>query len=376
MKKLLLLVVAVLAAGAPFAQVSSVLEEVKPASAVRTATGILNTDAHKTAQLGDTTLATHNNRDTIRNGVPYDVYSDYAAPYDSGHYYGVNFLNIQGFARGLNLSLDTKAPLDTSVQFLGWFSRWGGTIDPNSTKKVTFNFWNKAFTKTRVLFRSKYYVYGKPSGVVASRTIDATSISTDGTPLVVYATSPISGINYQSYVGATYSYSWSGAGNDTFGAHCVGPTDSEGDYYQVEYGTGDTLVTSPVMLLNRSNAWITPRFDLRRLAPDPVIAAIVRFDLPASVEGVKANELTVFGAFPNPSATIANFKFSLKSGAGVKFGVYDYSGRLITFRDLGQLPAGEQIVPQNVENLPNGAYIFSLETTNGDALATMVDVKH
>ena len=380
MKKTLLLAAAAALSATSFAQVtrstvpSSVSELASPSNDI----GHYGDASQKTTKLSDTTYIAAN-IDSILNGRTTNLYLEFSAPLDSGFYYGANAFGSKGFARIINTDRDKVAPVDSTVQFLGWFSRWGGRIQTNSTKQVTFNLWNRGTTKTALPGFTKAYAYGKPNTVITSKTVAATTLMTTGTATFTFAPTAISNINYSSYIGVTYSANWAQTGTDTFGIRSSTFVPVEGiaaSSLKVEAGTNDTLVPVPLYLQFNNGSWVSPRFDLKLSEPAPIIAAIIRFDRPSSVKGLETNELTVFGAFPNPSATTANFKFALKSAAGVKFQVYDYSGRLLSSRDLGQLPAGEQIVPQNVENLPSGAYIFTVETTKGDALATVVDVKH
>ncbi len=380
MKKVLLLAVAAMASATSFAQVSrsSTTPAVVPESDLKsTDIGRFGTAAQKTTVLSDTTY-TVSSADSILGGQTVNLYFDFAAPFDTGFFYGANAQGYKGFARVIPTDRDRVAPVDSTVQFLGWFSRWGGRIQTNSTKQVTFNLWNRGTTKSPVTGRSKFFLYGKPNVATASKTVAANTLPTNGSALLTYANAPVSGINYSSYIGVTFSSTWAQTGTDTFGVRASIPVSIEAPTYTLENGTGDSLIRVPLYIQNNAGSWVSPLYDLSLGAiPAPIIAAIIRFDRPTiSVKGYANNELTVFGAFPNPAATTANFKFALKSAAGVKFLVYDYSGRLITSRDLGQLPAGEQIIPQNVENLPSGAYIFTVETSKGDVVATMVDVKH
>ena len=376
MKKVLLFAAAALATTTSFAQVSKSTGSAVPASGVNASEyGYLGTSAQKTTKLGDTTFTTYN-VDSILNGRSTNLFLEFATPFDSGYYFGANAFGYKGFAKALRTDRDVKTPVDSTVQFLGWFTRWGGRVQTNSTKQVTFTLWNKATSKTPVTGLTKVFISGRPGTVVTSKTVAATALPLDGSAYITYAPAAISGINYPSYIGVTFSASWAQTGTDTFGVRSTSFNNSEDATYTTETGTNDTLLRIPTYLQSNSGSWLSPDYEIGVSSFDPIIAAIVRFDRPASVKGVEVNELTVFGAFPNPSAHTANFKFSLKSAAGVKFQVYDYSGRLISSRDLGQLPAGEQIIPQNVENLPSGAYIFSIQTTKGDALATMVDIKH
>ncbi len=379
MKKVLLFSAAALVSATSFAQVSvgnsSVGSHEAPSSAQSKPVSISSEYQQKSTALSDTlTFAT----DSMRSGNGFRIYYETTLPYDSGLVYGVNAMGYKGVARLYGTDINDAMPLDTTTNLLGWYARMGGRIQTNSTKQVTFSLWKRATSKTPVPNRPKFFVSNGVGVLAASRMVAANTLSTT-TANFIYLPAPLTGINYDSYSGATFNYTWANTGTDTFGFLSTRPG-SPGtslNYYNLQSGTNDTLLNANVFLQNANGSWVSSVYDLGLGGVgDPIVAPLVRFNYPVSVKGYTGNDLTVFGAFPNPSNTQTNFKFALKSAAGVKTEFYDYSGRLISANDLGQLPAGEKIVTQDVAGLPSGMYIYVVSTSKGDVIATAIDVKH
>src|SRR5215217_4336484 len=88
--------------------------------------------------------------DSMASGVARSVWIDYAAPLDSGYFYGTNAKGDKGFAYLYDLKVDASGNNDTSVTILGFVSRWSGVIQPTSTKMVTFGAWSRGTDKTLV----------------------------------------------------------------------------------------------------------------------------------------------------------------------------------------------------------------------------------
>jgi len=81
----------------------------------------------------------------------------------------------------------------------------------------------------------------------------------------------------------------------------------------------------------------------------------------SSSEGARAMNLT---AYPNPTSSEAEVRFTLRSTSEVRLSVVDMLGRQVVSRDLGRLSDGEHRVSVDLTGAPSGAYHYIV--TAGD----------
>jgi hypothetical protein len=333
--------------------------------------------SNKSAGLTDTfTLAT----DSMIGGVSEVVYYEAAVPLDSGLLYGTNSRELKGFAYLYNADFDASGSTpDTTVQILGFYSKWAGRIQTTSTKQVTFSVWSRGTNKIPVPSRPvKFYVYGTPAALYspsATRTVNIATFPTTGAGVLAYLTAPITNIASSIYVGYTTNYTWAGVGTDTFGLRTTSIAGAEPNFYTVT--AGDTLLSANAVVQLKDGTWTSVRYNLGIGNGDPIIAPLVQINCPKcglGVGGFRSKNLTAYGNFPNPAVNTTNVKFSITRNAKVTLTIVDNLGRDVRTYDLGAKVAGEYVVPVSVENLSTGNYAYVLQTSDGDIIAAQMSV--
>jgi hypothetical protein len=317
--------------------------------------------------------------DSMYAGTPRILAADKALPIDSGYFYGVNALGDKGFAYLYDLTVDATGNNDTSISILGFVSRWAGKIQPASTKMVTFGVWGRGTDKTLVAGHTKFYVYGKPSASLGAQAVKDTTLKTDGNFTVTALTTPVTGISKSVYVGCTIPYTWSALAADTFGLISTnsGVPASEPNYYDIV--AGDTLLDANNMIQNNAGTWKSPVYGSNVGGiGDMVMAPIVAINCPTcgatAVNGVRANNLTIFSSYPNPATNVTNVKFSIAQPASVTVSLVDNTGRLLKAINTEKLSIGEHIVALDLSTFAAGNYIYVVETSAGDRIAAQVTV--
>jgi hypothetical protein len=69
-------------------------------------------------------------------------------------------------------------------------------------------------------------------------------------------------------------------------------------------------------------------------------------------------------AWPNPANSVLNFVFDLPLAQRARISLYDANGRVTKDLDAGQLSAGEQVLSQMIDDLPEGLYVLQVSTDN------------
>ena len=317
--------------------------------------------------------------DSMAGGSFRALRADFAAPIDSGYFYGTNAYGYKGFAYLYNLTADATGNNDTSITVLGFISRWVGRIQPNSTKTVTFSVWGRGTDKTLRAGHTRYYLYGKPSTLLASQNVKDTTLRTNGNFTYTPLATPLANQNSSVYVGYTVQYNWSSMAADTFGLGCTAAGYPATDYNYYNIVSGDTLLDVNNMIQNSNGAWFSPVYEGNSGGiGDMVIAPVVSLSCPTcaptSVNGVRANNLTFFGNYPNPANNATNIRFSLDKAATVSVSLLDNTGRLVNVVNAGQLNNGEHIVSLDLNNVAAGTYIYVLETSTDGRIASQLTV--
>lgn len=331
--------------------------------------------SNKSAGLTDTfTLAT----DSMIAGVTEVIYYEAALPLDSGLLYGTNSRELKGFAYLYDADYDVSgATADTTVQILGFYSKWGGKIQTNSTKQVTFSVWGRGTNKIPVASRPvHFYVYGTPNGAaLGSVTKGISAFPTTGAGVLTYLSTPVTNLASSVYVGYSTSYTWAGVGTDTFGLRTTSSAGAEPNFYTVT--AGDTLLSANAVVQQKDGSWTSVRYNLGIGNGDPVIAPLVQVNCAKcglGVGGFRSKNLTAYGNYPNPAVNTTNVKFAVVKNTNVTLTIVDNLGRDVRRYDLGAKVAGEYVVPVSVENLSTGNYACVLQTSDGDIIAAQMSV--
>ena len=310
---------------------------------------------------------------------PYsNIALDRVAPLDSGFLYGMNAAGYKGFAQLYRYAnIDLATPQDTTYNILGLLARFNGTKSATSTKSAVFTVWKRDTNKYPVTNRPKVYVYGEPlAATVATKTVPFSAINL-GASTVSYFATPITGINYDVYCGYTIAYNFSTSAGDSIG---LASTQTAGtNIYSIEAGTGDTLLNARNLIQTSAGVWRSIVYDFTiGNGGDQVIYPIIKLSCtachPSAVNGLTKNGLTFFGNYPNPAVANTNIRFGLKSKADVTIQVLDISGRALrTIRQTG-LANGEHIINVETASLPAGNYVYTIETSEGDVMASQMTV--
>ena len=78
---------------------------------------------------------------------------------------------------------------------------------------------------------------------------------------------------------------------------------------------------------------------------------------------------------PNPANNNVSIKYSLDKESDVTINLYDMSGKLLKTLVSGSMPAGEQELNFNVNELTSGTYNIILSTDNNKAVRQIQVVK-
>ncbi|MEO6830878.1 MAG: T9SS type A sorting domain-containing protein [Chitinophagaceae bacterium] len=378
MKKLLLLLVASVPFTAAFAQ--------QPVSTVPTADNdvqlagshqcsvLTPMGANKGAGLSvEYNLA----NDSQRVGTNFNLYSDYAEPLDSGLFYGTNALGYHGFAEHYFTDFDISGNNDTLTQITGFFSKWGGNAQTgtSSAKNVTLSVWKKGTNKIPVTGRTKFYVYGTPTGSpIATKVVAGNTLNINGTATITYLATPVN-VSENVYVGYTMPYNWSPT-DSLLGLRTTHVTLV--NHATIEAGTGDTLVTANNLIQTSAGVWTSVAYTLGVTnGGNKIIAPLVKLNCAScglSAGGFNANNLAFYGNYPNPVATTTTVKYAVKKVANVVITIYDNNGRTIRVMDLGNNTIGEHTAVITADGLAAGNYVYTLESSEGDIIASQMTV--
>ena len=181
------------------------------------------------------------------------------------------------------------------------------------------------------------------------------------------------------------NYNFATLAGDTIGLACSVNGDRTSTVYTITSytdsivnmeGTADSAITVTDTVINVQNAtqwsdgvWHDNYTDNDSLYNDLAIYPIVVVGNPTGVNGVKKNNLTLFGNYPNPAANTTNIRCSLRQHADVTITVMDMSGRTLSTLNNANLGTGEHIIPMNTSSLPAGDYVYLLHTSGGDGIA-------
>lgn len=306
-----------------------------------------------------------------------NVWVDYVAPLDSGNFYGTNAFGRKGYAYLYDLQFDASGNNDTTVTIIGFYSKWGGVIQPTSTKMINFSVWGRGTDKTLISGHTGMYIYGKPSALLASQSVkDTTLRTTAGNTTITFLTTPLANISTSVYVGYTMQYTWNALASDTFGLRSTSLAGREPNYYTVS--GSDSLLGVNNLVQDAAGNWKSPNYELGGGIGDMIIAPIISLSCtachPTSINGVTRNNLTFFGNYPSPAVNSTNIRFALKNKADVAITVVDMNGRTVNTINKNSLTPGEHTVNIETAQLPSGNYVYMIQTSEGDGLASQFTV--
>ena len=79
----------------------------------------------------------------------------------------------------------------------------------------------------------------------------------------------------------------------------------------------------------------------------------------------KSTQLSQMKLYPNPVNDKVTFEFSLNKPSTIKVNVFDITGRMVKYYDLGIQNAGNNKSNLNLSELSAGTYILQLQTKEG-----------
>ncbi len=305
----------------------------------------------------------------FNRAFPNSVYYNLVSA-DSGAYFGTNILNRDAYAEWFN---PYSFGADTTLEVIGALSRWGGTVQPNSTKSINYKIWSLDET-TQTEVGTNVYLVETPGNVLYNQSAAVTSLTMDTNYTVAYFTAP-QPMSAPFYLGYDITYNFNSLNGDTIGLYSSS-IDSGWYHGFVEYDTTmsgvDTLLYAQSVFREGGtwgDAYFSDGNDLNMS-----IAPIFHLNVTTNVHGVSKKALTLFGAYPNPATDNTNIKLSLDKTADVTVQLMDVTGKILNTVKQSNLATGEHIIPLQTSGLPSGNYIYLVTTSNGAALASQLTV--
>ncbi len=113
-------------------------------------------------------------------------------------------------------------------------------------------------------------------------------------------------------------------------------------------------ILKALAVIDASNAWISgDDGNILRLLPDPTLGT-----------GDAIAPRRMFGEiFPNPGSGSVNVPFNLSADGQVSLLIYDLSGKIAENVLDEYLPAGKHTQEVNIEKLPDGIYLFKIQSS-------------
>ncbi len=89
---------------------------------------------------------------------------------------------------------------------------------------------------------------------------------------------------------------------------------------------------------------------------------VLHLTFPSAAHEPADLNLLEINAFPNPTRSFSQVKFSLEEPLKASASLFSASGEMVWRKELGQLPAGENSLEVSLENLPADVYFISIVT--------------
>ena len=341
-----------------------------------------NNTYSRTTGLGDTLVLTN----ILAADTPLVIYS--AGISDSGYLTGTDVWGDQGFAE--RYDFDNISGVDSSLVIIGVVAQFHGSVNPLSTNTVTFNAWDVGFP----LVVSATTAYsGFPNDNMDSLVVPFTQLGIGATgdtikPFLFPAATIV--LQNGFFIGYTMNYNFLTLSGDTIGLACSANGDRTSPAYTVQTyidsvlnmeGTADSAITVTDTTINVQNAtqwsdgvWHDNYTNNDSISNDLAIYPIVVIGSPTSVKGVKKNNFTFFGNFPNPAVNTTNIRFSLLKNADVTVQILDMNGRIISTITDKDLTVGEHTIPVNTSTMAAGDYLYLIHTSGGDGVASKMTI--
>ena len=358
MKKVVLLSLAASLSAASFAQKSA-----KSHISVNPETMNFST-FHAASTFGRTTAT--GDIDTLIGLAANDTPTIYrAGGVDSGFVCGTDAYGDMGFAQRFDFN-----GADSSMQVLGTVALFAGTVQPASTKTVTFHAWSQGpqtATSSSTIFWS-----GFPNTSLASVSAPITGLNIGTGVTINMFSAPTAYLSSSFFVGYTINYTYAGLAGDTIAL--VSTLDGERNSAPYFVSGADTIINDQNATQYSDGTWHDNLFDNFQLYIDYYIFPIVKIGGPTSVAGVTRNKFTFFGNYPNPAVTSTNIKFSLAANADVTVSVTDMSGHAVKTIEEKGLSTSMHEITLPTSDMAAGDYIYVIKTAAGDGMASKLTV--
>jgi hypothetical protein len=295
---------------------------------------------------------------------------------DTGYVSGTDIFGDMGYAERYDFN-----GVDSSLKVIGLITLFGGSVNPASTKTVTFYTWSMG---PEVPVSTNVYESGLPYQALDSVSVPFTQlgIATVDTLADTFKafmfTTPTAYLDTSFFVGYTVNYNFGTLDGDTIAVY----TSMDGDRTSpVIYTTGvDTIINNQnTTLYNDGSGWHDNATDDFVMNIDYFMFPIVDVGLGANSAGVNSvtkNKLTFYGNYPNPATDCTNITFSLATSADVTIFITDLNGKIINTIQQPGMATGMHNVPVETTNLASGNYLYVIRTSAGDGIAAKFTVAH
>ena len=372
MKKLFLLSIAIGLSMGSFAQ-STVHRHFSGRYTSKAIVPVTSNALYRTTTVGTVDTLTH-------ISIPPDTLTMYyaGATLDSGWTSGMDFWEDMGFAERYEFN-----STDSTLQVIGMIARFGGTVNPASTKTVNLEVWSAGPQTVVDATRPHLFYSGLPNNLLTSKIVPFTNLgigTTIDTPKIYMFTTPTTYLTDTFFVGCELNYTWAGAAGDTIGIYNT--LDGERTSAKYIVSGADTFVNDVNVTEFSDNTWHDNAIDSNTfgfwdnfgISNNFFLFPLVKVGHGLSVKGITNKNLTFFGNYPNPAVTGTNIKFSLTNSTDITIQVMDISGRVINTMKQKNLSPGEHIITLETANMATGDYVYVIHTTDGGGIAGKMTV--
>ncbi len=365
MKKMLLVAAAAVFSTLSYAQNTNFFatQKAQPVNAVNYGKAYAEGFAAKTTAVGDTVSLTHIE-------TPADTNSFYSYVNDTGAFFGINAFEYKGFAERYDFD-----PSAVTYKVIGVAYLFGGTVQPASTKTVTFHVWSqgpKTATSSPTISHN-----GFPATSLAAGSMNITDlgIGMAGAPDTMGAVLFPTATGYLTdsfFIGYNITYTWAAAAGDTIGLYSN--LDGERTEWVVDLTPGDTVINNVSVSQNAAGNWVDNAISRNIFNNQAIFPVVIIGPGTASTSGLTHKGFTFYGTFPNPASNSTNVKIGLDRGADVTVSIMDMTGRQIRTISANGLAAGDNTIAINTADLAAGQYIALVRTSTGNGIATQITV--
>jgi len=370
MQKFIILIIAILVNLSSFAQNRT---DVHPTSATiinaHNYTVLGSNPMERTTAIGDTEIL-YNIVDTATLALYTLGGSNY------GYVTGTDSNSDQGFAERYDFQ-----GVDSSVTVIGVFALFGGTVNPASTKTVTFKAWTQG---DPVVITDSFAYSGFPGSILDTLAVPITQLGigvhsdTIKEFLFPYATPVLWG---SFFVGYSIMYNYDSLNGDTIGLYSSLNGDRRTPVIAATVtSTSDTGLVETIINVQNATQWSDNNWYDNYTQDDSLYNDLAIYPIVVigagneGVAGITKNNFTFFGNYPNPSINSTNIKFALAKSMDVTIQITDMQGRTINTIQQKNLSTGEHIIPVNTSNMPSGDYLYLIHTSAGSGMGGKMTV--